>query len=520
METIEIRSKRERRQPFYLFLLALLINATALILSHNYLDGDTHTRTYMALQWLEQPFFISHPNDITWVFGPLHCYLNALALWVWNDPTLSPRLLSLLLTSLTIFPLYHSVRLAFGSREAFYSTLLFCFYTLFIHPAAIAASEGINLLLVFLSIWCFLRWRESKNWGDLLLAAMSVMLATSMRYESWLLAPFFGLLIVWPLRRGLLPGAGSNLTRQWSQFLSFTLISHGFILLWTIACWIKWGDPLYFTHYSGNLDAPTIAKRLEEAGALKIIAYNLAFLPVVMALSSPVTTLLVAAVGFVRALRHNLRNIFVLLFGIYLVFHLVVFVFSFERYPLARFMTIPAALFLAFTGAGIVALSARLMKKAARALTIILVVCAVVNVIGLSFFSQPSDNGIAEKLRAVSPLTNPPDYFLETASFCTNALVDNPAAQLVVDHRNFNDRLLYLDLYGHRRQIHVAWSSNEQLARFIKSQQPRYVLHTRYPRNNHELFELTSDGRRALIAEQPYHRLFTSGIFTVYELVE
>ncbi|MCK4857899.1 MAG: glycosyltransferase family 39 protein, partial [candidate division Zixibacteria bacterium] len=278
-------TREERRQPVYLFLLALAINGIALALSQNYLDGDAHTRTYMALQWLKSPFFIYQPNEITWVFGPLHCYLNALILSVWNNPTLAPRLLSLVLTTLTIFPFYHSVRIVFSRREAFYTTLLFCFYTLFIHPAAIAVGEGINLLLVFLSIWLFLRCRESGNRRDLFLCALTLMLASAMRYESWLLPPFFVLLFLFHRYAR----AADMRTLPFLHLGAFALLSHAFILMWMISCWATWGDPVYFLHYSGNLDMPVIAAKIEQSGILKLMLYNLAFLPAVMLLSFPVT---------------------------------------------------------------------------------------------------------------------------------------------------------------------------------------------------------------------------------------
>ena len=85
-DLIAAAERRWQDKPWVLVLLAFLINGIALALSHNYLDGDTHTRALHALLWLKHPFFIYIPNDVTWVFGPLHCYLNAAALSVWNNP--------------------------------------------------------------------------------------------------------------------------------------------------------------------------------------------------------------------------------------------------------------------------------------------------------------------------------------------------------------------------------------------------------------------------------------------------
>lgn len=506
---------RERYRPLLLFLLALILNGAALALSRNYLDGDAHTRTYMALQWLKDPFFISRPNDVTWVFGPLHCYLNAFALWIWEMPTLTPRLLSCLLTSLTIFPIYYSVRLAFGNREALYSTLLFCFYTLFIHPAAITASEGINLLFIFLGIWFFLRHRRSSSWIDLLGAALSLMLATSMRYEGWVIPGLLTLILLWPTRQADLYGDSHGFLSQIPRALTFGLVGHAFILMWIISCWQQWGDPLYFLHYSGNLDAPLIAERIKESGALKFMAYNLAFLPAVMFISFPATTLVVALVGFWRTLRRNPGNLFILLFVLYLILHLILFVFSLQRYPLARFMTLPGAFFLVFAGTGVVYLRGRLKPITGKILVAILVVVAAANVGFLSLFSQPSQDDIKEKLRAVSPVTRPPDFFCETTHYCDSLLA--LGGELVMDARNYNDRLLYLSLYKHRDRIYQQWRDNDELRRFIQLRKPQYVLYTDYPSNNHALFELVDSNGLMVVSGLMCTTEARIGIFTLFK---
>jgi hypothetical protein len=147
----------------------------------------------------------------------------------------------------------------------------------------------------------------------------------------------------------------------------------------------------------------------------------------------------------------------------------------------------------------------------ARLVLPLLIVVSLLNVVGLSFFSHPAE-GIKEKLRAISPLTNPPEYFTETESYCDQLLADGHT--LVVDVRNYNDRLLYLSLYQHRSQVEEWWADNEALASYIVNNSPEFVLHTAYPRNNHDLFEI--DGDSALIAGRPYTAEQRFGIFTLY----
>ncbi len=493
-------------------LLALTVNGIALLLSSNYVDGDAHTRVYMAIEWLRAPFFISAPNQLTWVFGPLHCYLNAVVLSIWNSPLLAPRVLSWLLTSLAIVPLYGSLRALFNRRAACFSALLFCFYTLFIHSAAIAVSEGINLFLFFLSTWFFLRATESGAWRDIVVTALALVAATMMRYDSWLLASF---LTIWAVLLKLKPGVHASARRfGWGQLLLLGTLAHSFIILWLVASWARFGDPLIFMHYSGNLDAPVIAAKIAEIGKLKYLLYNSAFLPAVMFLSLPFTSLVLSLVGVWEELKRSTGSLLLWLLGVFVLFYFVTFVFSFERFPLARFTILPGAILLCFSGVGLERLQ-RNLRGARRALTGFLAIAVpLLVVVALGFFSRPGDSDWQEKLRAVSPLTNPPAYFPEMAKKLDDRL--NAGADLVLDCRNFNDRLLYLYLSEYYPQIRGAWADTESLRRFIEASVPEFVLYTARPNRNHELFHRET-GDTVAIAGLNYQPADSAGIFTLYQ---
>ncbi len=511
--TLERFEEKWQDQPQYLFLLALAINATALVLSHNYLDGDAHTRTFMALQWLKHPFFIYLPNDVTWVFAPLHCYLNAAVLAVWNNPPLAPRILSLVLTSLTIFPLYYSVRMVYGVRAAFYTALFCSFCTLFIHPAAIAVSEGINVFFIFSAIYFFLRYRDTTTWRDLMLSALAALAATAMRYDSGPLTAMMAVLLfvnVFTDRR-----SGTNYSRANAMVKAsvFALVSHAFAIMWMLAQWIKLGSPTIMM--SEHLELREINQQIAESGRLFLTGYHLAFLPAVMFITAPVA-FVAGTFGFWRTVKARTFNLFFWLLAAFVVYYLLTFVFSLSRYPLARFTTLGVVLWLCFAGAGLAYFVDRLSSGLRRIVMLLLVGITVVTPIGLSFFSHPSDNPIAEKLRAVSPLTNPPAYFAETSGYCKTILAQGE--RLVLDTRNYNDRLLYIDLYRYSKQINYFWPDNDSFAQYVRQVVPEHVLYTDYPANNHGVFTRSDKGDSALIAGVPYLRERTFGIYTLYRL--
>jgi len=498
-------------KPWALVLLAFLINGVALALSHNYLDGDTHTRTFMALQWLKHPFFIYIPNDVTWVFCPLHCYLNAAALSVWNNALITTRLVSMILTSLTILPLYHSVRMVFGERAALYSALFCCFCTLFIHPAAIAASEGINLLFIFTAIYFFLRYRASSGWRDLLLSAGAILAATMMRYDSWPLTSMLALLLLIhsfiETRRPGLSSKGAAITKV----LAFGLVSHGFILMWLLAQWIVFADPLHMMAIEA--DAPEIAKHMSQVGILGVVMYHLSFLPVVMFMCAPVA-FVPSVLGFYRSVKSRQFNVFFWLISVMVAYYLLTFVISLSRYPLARFTTIPAVLFLCYSGVGVSYLLDRYFMRARRRLIPLFIAATILVPIGLAFFSHPSEDAIAEKLRAISPLTNPPAYYFDFVDDCRETLADG--SRLLLDTRNYNHRLLYLDLYQYRDQIDYYWPSTDSLLRFIGAAHPPFVVRTDYPRPEKPIFDTANGSATITAAGVKYHLLARRGIYCLY----
>ncbi len=501
------------RQPFPVFLLSLLINGLAFALSHNYIDGDPHTRTYMALEWLEDPFFIYVPNAVTWVYAPLHCYLNALVLLLWPDPALSPRLLSLLLTTFTIYPLYHSVRLEFGDQSAFYSAICCCFCTLFIHPAALAVSEGINLVFIFSAIYFTLRFLRSSSWKHVIAAAVLALLATMMRYDSGPIVLTMSVLLLVSAFRDRNSESGPRQKSNIAKALTFAGISLSFALMWVVAQWIELGHPFHMT--INSLDVPVIQRHIQSRGLIGQVLYQTAFLPGVLILSIPAPALVSSLVGVWNTIRTKRHSILMWLLAAAILYYFITFVFTMARYPLARFLTIPAALLVCFSGPGTVSLIDKLSLRSRRRVVASCFLLLLAFPIALSPFARPSENYVAEKLRAVSPLTMPPKSYSETLQECRRLL--ESGERLVVDVRNYFQRLMYLDLYKYASQIDHSWPSADSLGWFIHSTRPRFVLRTDYPRTDTSVFFGASGDMFILAGEQTYRLKHRSGVFAIYE---
>ncbi|MBK7092870.1 MAG: hypothetical protein IPH59_14320 [bacterium] len=133
----------------------------------------------------------------------------------------------------------------------------------------------------------------------------------------------------------------------------------------------------------------------------------------------------------------------------------------------------------------------------------------------LGFFSRPSENAIAEKLRAVSPLTNPPDFYFETLRECEVLL--RSGERLVLDTRNYYHRLLYLDLYDYSDSIDCNWPSPDSLLSFIRSRQPDYLLRADYPNTDKGVFDTRCGSEFTNSGGVLYRLRHRAGVYAIYE---
>jgi hypothetical protein len=146
-------------------------------------------------------------------------------------------------------------------------------------------------------------------------------------------------------------------------------------------------------------------------------------------------------------------------------------------------------------------------------MVLLLLTIPLANVVVLSFYSQPSENDIEEKLRAVSPVSRPPDYFSQTVEYADSLLT--AGNDMLLDARNYNDRLLYLSLYQHRSRLYEEWKNNDHLAAFVRDERPNIVIYTEYPSVNHPLFRFVPNSHLVRVAGVMYEKSYQSGIYSL-----
>lgn len=215
------------------------------------LAGDSIARTWLAHRWLENPHFIFGFDGGAKQFGPVHIYLLALAEWLSPSLLHAGRVVSLVVGSLTAWPLFIATQRWFGERAAVFAVLSFAFWGAHVQCSTTSASEALNLLFVMTAVAT-----SSLGGGSGRGSALALTLACATRFDSWLLVPLLVLAewhrhgFVRAFRYGLVAAsapcvmlAGDFVTRG-DPFFSFRYID-AFHRDWWPGEAATWGEALY-----------------------------------------------------------------------------------------------------------------------------------------------------------------------------------------------------------------------------------------------------------------------------------
>lgn len=282
-----------------IFIFTLLLRLTFLIFSDNF-EFDGPGRILIALNWLKAPHLI-----MAGMWGPLHTYLIAFSIVVWNDPTFSPQLVSLILGSLTVFPFFFLLKLLFNRNIALFSTLIFSVYTLHIRYSVLSMSEVPFTFFLFLSLYFFFKFKrdENKRYTFLAFACISLNLACMLRYEGWLFIPLLSLFL---------------LKEKKTHLLFFFVTSMIFPAFWMIGNYYINADPLYSVHLANTYQVVIVG--YNEGYTLYTALYRLIAWPRILTLT---LTPIVAIFAFCGLIYSLVKRKYVDLLFIFLVLYVI-----------------------------------------------------------------------------------------------------------------------------------------------------------------------------------------------------
>lgn len=225
-----------------LLLVLFLAAARVVLLPDATTDGgDSVSRVWGSIRWLEDPHLITHG-----VWGPLHTYLMAFVLWIWPDPVSGPVGLHVLIGVATPLLVYAFTRTAIaGPRAALLVAATYAIYPIAIRNSLSVRSEvPFVLLLLGAMIFLELARGDRGSWKHAVAAGISLTLAAMLRYEAWMLIPLLAFLL-W--RKPRLMGV----------FIACALIHP---LFWMVGNGVHSGDPLYSVNWATRWEREGMGK--------------------------------------------------------------------------------------------------------------------------------------------------------------------------------------------------------------------------------------------------------------------
>ncbi len=456
------------RKLFSLFGLFVVLRIIAFSFSKNY-DGDAVIRIWMGADWLRDPFFVYHANPVTWVFGPLQYYLMALALSIWDNLLYSPRLVNLILGTLSIIPFYGIVRNRFGEKVGVYAALLFSFYSLHIKYSTVATSEVIYAFVILSAVYCFFQYERARKSIWLLATAAFINLAAMCRHETPMYA---GLLVLMLLIIHRKDPFWKNLSRA-AVFGALCLL---FTALWYMGDYLHQGDPLYSVHIASSDHLGGIQGNIVTRGSLRNLLYNLLFWPTVIFLSFSPVVAVFAFLGLMRSLVTRKSIDLALLFLIpFLVFNYQSTIGA-AMTPLARLATTFSIFLLPLAASEWHRISSLLKGGKGRMFDYVVTASIVLSVTLLAVFGVEGRGYIPDKLSSVSPLSRLP-YYVEEILDWTDSNVD-PGDRVVIDSYGFQADVIYFYSKLPKENLKIRWQNDSEILTYMKVDKPRFVVYS------------------------------------------
>jgi 4-amino-4-deoxy-L-arabinose transferase-like glycosyltransferase len=289
------------RQIFILAIAVLLIKLVLLPFAQT-VDSDAVSRVHLSMDWLQNPRWID-----TSVWAPFHFYLNGFFLGIWNDTVLAPKVLNIVISCLSLLPLYYFTRREFNEKGALIVAIFFAISPILFRNNFMALSETPYLLFLLLAMNLISKSIREDKWQWMLVAGLMITIASGFRYEAWLLMFFMGALLLFV---------------DWKKAFLFGAMALLFPLIWLYSNWVETGDAFY--SIQGNYRWTLEMMGNNDGVNGEILLHRVWFFPFswLISVGPPVAFLvLVAMVRNIKKFRvDKLKSVWAILFFTMLLF--------------------------------------------------------------------------------------------------------------------------------------------------------------------------------------------------------
>lgn len=206
--------------------LGLLLLKLVLLPFAQTTDPDAIVRVLHSQKWSLNPEWIGAD-----VWGPFNYYLHGIGIWLVGDRVLAPTLISVLLSVLVVFPVFHLNRKFLSPTISLGLVLVLSCCTMMFRNSFMAMSEIPYVFLIAWSGYFLIRFFENENLKDVIYCACSITLAAGFRYEAWALMFCFFVML--------------TIRKKIAHAFLFAVIAGVFPLVWMISNHYYTGDFLF-----------------------------------------------------------------------------------------------------------------------------------------------------------------------------------------------------------------------------------------------------------------------------------
>jgi hypothetical protein len=149
-------------------------------------DADATSRILIAETWIETPTFLT---DGIWL--PIHNYFISLSLIISGERIYGPAIFHIIITCLTIVPLYHFTKREFSEKGAWFAIVFYLLCPIIFRNSFQALSglpHAFFIALALNSVSKSIRFNDLKQ---AIYAGIFMTVAAGFRYEAWLIIALF-----------------------------------------------------------------------------------------------------------------------------------------------------------------------------------------------------------------------------------------------------------------------------------------------------------------------------------------
>lgn len=235
-------------------------------------SADEFSRGIRAAEWALHPQF-DILTDIKGVWLPFEKYVNGLAIFIWPDVILAPRMTAFLASCLLLVSFYLIVRFLF---ESFTVTLLATVFAVsqpwYVWLSGTPMLEMYYFAFFFVGLFFLIVWLKEMRKGLWLFAGICFLFASGFHVQSWTWINLVNLLTLPYLCRMVRLKNYLCL----AQLVAYYVLSNGFIIIFTLSEFVYTGQVFSFfashTVYAkwllGGYTVPVIEKLLVYARLL------------------------------------------------------------------------------------------------------------------------------------------------------------------------------------------------------------------------------------------------------------